>query len=154
MTLVVDASIAAQWVLDQEVSARAMALRKEGGLIAPSLVAAEIGSAIWKAVNILFYMVRRAGLTQCAELLSKLTMIAGYPYKLHFRHWRGFECFFYPETERRDYSTYMSLGPSHGHHTGKLSCLRPGISTVLPRSIAKARAIRGRVADGMMTSSI
>jgi hypothetical protein len=39
-------------------------------------------------------------------------------------------------------------------HTGKLSCLRPGISTVLPRSIAKARARRGRVALGMITSSI
>ena len=39
-------------------------------------------------------------------------------------------------------------------HTGKLSCLRPGISTVLPRSMASARAMRGRVACGMMTSSI
>jgi len=40
------------------------------------------------------------------------------------------------------------------HHTGKLSCLRPGISTVFPRSIASARAMRGRVACGMITSSI
>jgi hypothetical protein len=39
-------------------------------------------------------------------------------------------------------------------YTGKLSCFRPGISTVLPRSIASARAIRGRVACGMITSSI
>ena len=39
-------------------------------------------------------------------------------------------------------------------HTGKLSCLRGGSSTVLPRSIAKARAMRGRVACGMITSSI
>jgi hypothetical protein len=39
-------------------------------------------------------------------------------------------------------------------YTGKLSCLRPGISTVFPRSIASARAMRGRVAWGMITSSI
>src|SRR5689334_25005355 len=39
-------------------------------------------------------------------------------------------------------------------HTGKLSCLRGGSSTVLPRSIARARAMRGRVACGMITSSI
>ena len=51
MTLVVDASVAAQWVLEQEGTARASALRTEGGLIAPSLIAAEIGSAIWKAVR-------------------------------------------------------------------------------------------------------
>ena len=51
MTLVVDASVAAQWVHEQEGTARAIALRAEGGLIAPSLIAAEIGSAIWKAVG-------------------------------------------------------------------------------------------------------
>jgi predicted nucleic acid-binding protein len=51
MTLVVDASVAALWVLEQEGSARANALRGESGLIAPSLIAAEIGSAIWKAVR-------------------------------------------------------------------------------------------------------
>ena len=51
MTLVVDASVAALWVLDQEGSDRALALRHEDGLIAPSLVAAEIGSALWKAVR-------------------------------------------------------------------------------------------------------
>ena len=43
---------------------------------------------------------------------------------------------------------------SRHRYTGKLSCLRPGISTVFPRSIASARAMRGRVACGMMTSSI
>jgi hypothetical protein len=40
------------------------------------------------------------------------------------------------------------------NYTGKLSCFLPGISTVLPRSIARARAMRERVALGMMTSSI
>jgi hypothetical protein len=39
-------------------------------------------------------------------------------------------------------------------HSGKLSCFLPGISTVFPRSIASALAIRGRVTCGMITSSI
>lgn len=51
MTLVVDASVAALWVLEQDGSARAATIRAEGGLIAPTLIAAEIGSAIWKAVR-------------------------------------------------------------------------------------------------------
>ena len=37
-------------------------------------------------------------------------------------------------------------------YTGKLSCLRPGISTVLPRSMARARAMRGRVVCGILAS--
>ena len=51
MTLVIDASVAAQWVLDEYGSARANALRSADGLIAPAIIAAEIGSAIWKAVR-------------------------------------------------------------------------------------------------------
>jgi predicted nucleic acid-binding protein len=51
VTLVVDASVAAQWVLSQEGSERAALLRSDEKLIAPSLIAAEIGSAIWKAVR-------------------------------------------------------------------------------------------------------
>ena len=51
MSLVIDASVAAKWILPQEHSANANALRNEQDLIAPSLIAAEIGSAIWKAVR-------------------------------------------------------------------------------------------------------
>jgi predicted nucleic acid-binding protein len=51
MTIVVDASVAAQWVLDEPASERALALRNEEALIAPSLIASEIGSALWKAVR-------------------------------------------------------------------------------------------------------
>ncbi len=51
MSAVVDACVAVQWVLREELSDRANALRDEEGLIAPSLIAAEIGSAIWKAVR-------------------------------------------------------------------------------------------------------
>ena len=49
MTLVVDASVAAQWVLPEAQSDAANALRQTGEpLIAPDLVYAEIGNAIWK----------------------------------------------------------------------------------------------------------
>jgi predicted nucleic acid-binding protein len=49
--LVVDASVAVLWTLDQPGSQRAAALRAEEGLIAPSLIVAEIGNAVWKAVR-------------------------------------------------------------------------------------------------------
>jgi predicted nucleic acid-binding protein len=50
MTLVVDASVAVKWVLDEPASERAAMLRISGeDLIAPSLVHAEIGSALWRA---------------------------------------------------------------------------------------------------------
>jgi len=49
--LVVDASVAVLWTLEQRGSDRAAALAGEGGLIAPSLIVAEIGNAVWKAVQ-------------------------------------------------------------------------------------------------------
>lgn len=51
MSIVIDASVAAKWVLEEAGFERANALRGRRGLIAPSLVAAEIGSAIWKIVR-------------------------------------------------------------------------------------------------------
>ena len=53
MTLVVDASVAAQWILDEEGSGRANALRSERDLIAPSLIVAELGNALWKAATVM-----------------------------------------------------------------------------------------------------
>ena len=51
MTLVVDASVAAKWILQENDSARAASIRTTGeDFIAPSLVFAEIANAIWKAV--------------------------------------------------------------------------------------------------------
>lgn len=50
MTLVVDASVATKWVLPELGSAEAALLRmQDSDLIAPSLVAAEIGNALWKS---------------------------------------------------------------------------------------------------------
>ncbi len=51
MTLVVDASVAVLWTLTQSKSDKAAALRTEGELIAPALIVAEVGNAIWKAVR-------------------------------------------------------------------------------------------------------
>jgi predicted nucleic acid-binding protein len=51
VTLVVDASVAVLWTLTQAKSDTAAALRTEDDLIAPALIVAEIGNAIWKAVR-------------------------------------------------------------------------------------------------------
>jgi predicted nucleic acid-binding protein len=51
VTLVIDASVAVLWTLSQRKSDKAAALKTEGELVAPSLVIAEIGNAIWKAVR-------------------------------------------------------------------------------------------------------
>ena len=51
MAAVVDASVAVKWVLNEDRSKEANAVRSEDGLIAPSLIAVEIGSALWKAVR-------------------------------------------------------------------------------------------------------
>lgn len=49
MTLVIDASVAVKWILPEAGTAAAAALREEDtDLIAPSLVIAEIGNALWK----------------------------------------------------------------------------------------------------------
>lgn len=52
MTIVIDASVAVKWILPEAGSPAAAALREQDtDLTAPSLVAAEIGNAIWKAVQ-------------------------------------------------------------------------------------------------------
>jgi predicted nucleic acid-binding protein len=49
MTLVVDASVAAKWVLPEDGAVLAAALRdRPDALIAPALIVAEIGNAVWK----------------------------------------------------------------------------------------------------------
>jgi predicted nucleic acid-binding protein len=51
VTLVVDASIATKWVLPEEDSVRAVLLRDQSNdFLAPSLIYAEIGNAVWKRV--------------------------------------------------------------------------------------------------------
>jgi predicted nucleic acid-binding protein len=49
VSLVVDASVAAKWVLPESDSDKAENLRRTGEtLIAPTLIVAEIGNAVWK----------------------------------------------------------------------------------------------------------
>ena len=52
MTLIVDASVAVKWVLPEADSDKAVALRaSDADIIAPSLVIAELGNAIWKSAT-------------------------------------------------------------------------------------------------------
>jgi predicted nucleic acid-binding protein len=52
MTLVIDASVAVKWIVPESGSAAAAALRGEHAhFIAPSLVIAEIGNALWKKAS-------------------------------------------------------------------------------------------------------
>ena len=52
MTLIVDASVAVKWVLPEADSDKAVALRaSDVDIIAPSLVIAELGNAIWKSAT-------------------------------------------------------------------------------------------------------
>lgn len=52
MTLVIDASVALKWFVDEDGSAQASALLDGPDLlIAPDLVLAEVGNAAWKAVR-------------------------------------------------------------------------------------------------------
>lgn len=48
MTLVVDASVAAKWVLPEPGSERALVLRNEPDLIAPVQIIAEVANTVWK----------------------------------------------------------------------------------------------------------
>jgi len=53
VTLVVDASVAVKWVLPESDSERAAALREnEPDLIAPVLLVAEVGNAVWKRARL------------------------------------------------------------------------------------------------------
>jgi predicted nucleic acid-binding protein len=52
MTLVVDASVAVKWVMPESGSTAAAALREDDShLIAPAIVIAEIGNALWKKTS-------------------------------------------------------------------------------------------------------
>ncbi len=68
MTVVGDASVAAEWVLDEPSTERALALRGDETLIAPSLIASELGNALWKAV-------RRGGVTRADALAAMNTIL-------------------------------------------------------------------------------
>jgi Predicted nucleic acid-binding protein, contains PIN domain len=50
-TLVVDASIAVKWVVEEDGTAAALALRGKGRLVAPDLLTAECANILWKKVR-------------------------------------------------------------------------------------------------------
>jgi predicted nucleic acid-binding protein len=50
-TLVIDASVAVKWVIDEDGTSEALTLRKRARLIAPELLAAECANILWKKVQ-------------------------------------------------------------------------------------------------------
>lgn len=50
-TLVIDASIAIKWVVEEDGTAEALTLRRRAKLIAPELLAAECANILWKKVQ-------------------------------------------------------------------------------------------------------
>ena len=51
MSLIVDASVAVKWYVDEPFSHEAAALLSRADLAAPSLIFAEVGNALWKRVR-------------------------------------------------------------------------------------------------------
>ena len=47
-TLVIDASIAVKWVIEEDGTPEALALRQNAKLIAPELLVAECANILWK----------------------------------------------------------------------------------------------------------
>ena len=50
-TFVIDASIAIKWVIEEDGTPEAFALRQKGKLIAPDLLVAECANVLWKKVR-------------------------------------------------------------------------------------------------------
>ena len=50
-TLVIDASIAVKWVVEEDGTVEALALRRDTRLIAPELLVAECANILWKKVQ-------------------------------------------------------------------------------------------------------
>jgi predicted nucleic acid-binding protein len=50
-TLVIDASIAIKWVVEEDGTAEALVLRQKAKLIAPDLLVAECANIFWKKVQ-------------------------------------------------------------------------------------------------------
>jgi len=50
-TLIIDASIAVKWVVEEEGTSQALALRRRAKLIAPELLVAECANILWKKVQ-------------------------------------------------------------------------------------------------------
>ena len=71
-TLIIDASIAVKWVVEEEGTPEALALGKSAKLIAPELLVAECANILWKKVQrkelVNQEALLAARLLQCAEI--------------------------------------------------------------------------------------
>jgi predicted nucleic acid-binding protein len=61
--IVVDASVAIKWVVEEDGTAQALVLLKHAGLVAPDLLIAECANILWKKVS-------RSELTKAEALLA------------------------------------------------------------------------------------
>ncbi len=49
--MIIDASVAFKWLVEEEHSAEAIALLAEDRLFAPALIVSEVGNALWKQIT-------------------------------------------------------------------------------------------------------
>ena len=70
MSLIVDASVAVKWFAEEEGSPRAEALLENEDLIAPDLIIAEVGNAMWKKF-------RKHWLTR-VQVIAAIEQLPGY----------------------------------------------------------------------------
>lgn len=71
MSLIVDASVAVKWFADEDGSARAESLFvDENELVAPDLILAEVGNAMWKRF--------RKGLLQPTQVVAAMNRVPRY----------------------------------------------------------------------------
>jgi predicted nucleic acid-binding protein len=118
VTLVIDASVATKWVLPEIGSDLAAALRhQDDDLIAPALIAGEVGNAIWKrvmwrelsqddavrAVDIAVSLVSR--LIPMEELASRALQMA-----IELQH-PIYDCFYLALAERERVALVCADGP-------------------------------------------
>jgi predicted nucleic acid-binding protein len=70
MSLIVDASMAVKWFVEEPGSAEAERLLEREGLVAPSLILAEVANALWKRVGR-----RAATLEQAVVALDRIPRV-------------------------------------------------------------------------------
>ena len=74
MTLVVDASVALKWILEEDGSERARALAARDDLLAPDLILAEVANALWRACRLRRMSAPEAkhGLQTVSKIMARL----------------------------------------------------------------------------------
>jgi predicted nucleic acid-binding protein len=105
--MIIDASVAFKWLVEEDDSSVAIALLADGNLVAPNLILAEVGNALWKriargemddpagAAAVLDQLPEMLTLTNDGELAGRALEMA-----CEMRH-PIYDCFYLAESERR-----------------------------------------------------